>query len=111
MNNSRRTLWVYFLPALLLLLAVSGCGQMASESNFTLGAGDTVPGTLWVLSQNATLAKGSSVDGSVVMLCCNLIVEGAVTGNVLLLTGNVMIGSHAEVGGEVSILSGNLSQE
>jgi cytoskeletal protein CcmA (bactofilin family) len=50
------------------------------------------------------------VDGLVVMLCCNLTVEGDVRGNVFLLTGNLSITSSADVKGDVMILTGNVSE-
>jgi hypothetical protein len=56
-----------------------------------LGEGKNIPNTLLLLSQNATLVEGSSVDGSVIMYCCNMTVDGKVNGDVYLLTGNLTI--------------------
>ena len=56
------------LSVILILFATSGCGQVASDSNFTLEDKKTIKGTLFILSQNAVLTEGSSVDGSVIML-------------------------------------------
>ncbi len=99
------------LPLMIvLIITLSGCGQVVSDSNFTLSNGESVDGSLFVLSQNAILAENSSVDGSVVMLCCNLTVEGEVNGDVFLLTGNVKVSRNANVQGDVSILTGNVSK-
>jgi hypothetical protein len=98
------------LLIVVLAIVLSGCGQIASDSNFTLTGGETVSGSLLILSQNAILAEGTSVDGSVVMLCCNLTVKGDVNGNVFLLTGNIDVQSSADVKGQVSILTGNVSK-
>lgn len=101
---------IKLLLMIVLVITLSGCGQVVSDSNFTLSNGESVDGTLFVLSQNAILAEDSSVDGSVVMLCCNLTVEGEVNGDVFLLTGNVKVSQNANVQGDVSILTGNVSK-
>lgn len=106
----KQKLFSKFLLMVLLAFFLSGCSKIVSASNFTLARGESIAGTLVILSQNATLAEGSFVDGSVIMLCCNLIVEGEVKGDVLLLTGNVKTNSPADVQGEVSVLSGNVSK-
>lgn len=98
-----------FLCAATALLA-SQWISIVSASNFTLGKGENVPNTLLLFSQNATLVEGSSVDGSVIMLCCNLTVDGNVNGEVFLLTGNLTIDVHADVTGDVNIVSGNVSK-
>jgi hypothetical protein len=98
------------LSVVLLVFALSGCSQIANDPNFTLEDGEAVTGNLIILSQNATLTPGSFVDGSVIMVCCNLIVEGEVAGDVFLLTGNIMVKSPADVKGDVSVLSGNVSK-
>lgn len=110
MKNMKYKTGVQWLLATLMILAVSGCGRIAGDSNFTLYAGESVSGTLFILSQNADLVEGSSVDGSVIMLCCNLIVDGKVNGDVYLLTGNLKIDAHADVDGDVGIMTGNLSR-
>lgn len=102
-----------FLKITLLLLLVfvtSGCGRVSGESNFTLAGGETISGPLILFSNNATLEKGSRVEGPVIMLCCNLIVDGEVTGDILLLSGNIRIDAHASLDGGVSVISGNLAR-
>ena len=110
MNFIKYKMWVKLLLAFLMIFVASGCGRIASDSNYTLDAGKSVSGTLFILSQNADLVEGSSVDGSVIMLCCNLTVDGKVNGDVFLLTGNLKIDRHADVNGDVSVLSGNMSE-
>lgn len=97
------------LSAILLVIAISGCRQIAGDSNFTLAKDDAVSGTLLVFSQNVTLEEGSAVDGSVIRLCCNLIIDGKVNENVFLLTGNLRVDANADVSGDVRVFSGNLS--
>ncbi|MBK7319430.1 polymer-forming cytoskeletal protein [Candidatus Villigracilis affinis] len=92
-----------------------GCALIASriqshemvvkERNYTPGdpAG-------YLFAQNADLLEGSSVDGSVIMLCCNLIVSGEVKGDVFLLTGNLKVENQADVNGDINVLSGNVSK-
>ena len=108
MKRLRQNIFIKILLATLLILVASGCGRIAGDGNFTLS--EEVTGNLFIFSQNATLAERSSVDGSVIMLCCNLTVEGYVNGNVFLLTGNVMVNPQATVNGNVRVLSGNISQ-
>ena len=110
MKNIKYVIGASLLLAILLIVAISSSVRIAGGSNFTLAAGESVAGTLFILSQNADLVEGSSVDGSVLMLCCNLIVDGKVNGDVYLLTGNLRIDRHADVDGEVEILSGNLME-
>ncbi len=75
-----------------------------------LGGEQEVWGNPYILAPNAILENGSTVDGSVVMLCCNLTVNGTVGGNVFLMTGNLRLDSRAEVSGTANVLSGNLLQ-
>lgn len=110
MKTLKHKMFSRFILAALMIFFASGCGRIASDSNFTLGKDESVSGTLFILSQNATLSAGSSVDGSLIMVCCNLIVEGEVAGDVFLLTGNVMVNSPADITGDVSVLSGNISK-
>ncbi len=97
------------LTAAVLAVALSQV-RIVNERNYTLAAGETVSGMLFLLSQNAELEKDSSVDGSVVMLCCNLIVNGNVDGDVFLLTGNLRVDPHAVIAGDVKVTTGNVSR-
>ena len=101
-------MWIYL--ALLIFVLILGRVRIANERNFTLAKGETIPGLLLIMGQNAELEEGSSVEGPVIMLCCNLIVDGSVDGNVFLMSGNLKIESHADVDGKVNVMSGNLSQ-
>lgn len=113
--KNRRLLFKISLVVLTMLFVCSASTLLASRSvsivsasNFTLGERENIPNTLLLFSQNATLVEGSSVDGSVIMLCCNLTVDGKVNGDVYLLSGNLKIDVHADVEGEVGVQSGNL---
>jgi hypothetical protein len=95
---------------LLLVVAVSGCAQVSGESNFTLRGGETVSGPLLLFSNNAILEQLSRVDGPVLMLCCNMIVDRNVRGKTLLVSGNIRIDEHASVDGEIHVISGNVAR-
>lgn len=106
---TRKILVSLFLVVVIATVAISQV-KIVNERNYTLAAGETVSGMLFLLAQNAELLEGSSVDGSVVMLCCNLIVDGSVDGNVFLLTGNLRVDPHAVIAGDVKVKAGNLSR-
>jgi hypothetical protein len=101
------------LLALLLLMFITsslmiGYAQNEDNRNRTLEKGGTVSGPLLIWEQNARLEEGSYVEGSVIMFCCNLIVDGKVDGSVYLVAGNLRIDSHADIKGDVTVISGNL---
>jgi hypothetical protein len=100
----------YAVVLILLLLMTSGCGQVSGAKDFTLAGGETVPGPLFLFSNNATLEGGSKVAGPVLMLCCNLTVDGEVGGNILRVSGNLRIGSAARIDGNVQVMSGNVAR-
>lgn len=110
MNFPRLKNYAAFLITFLLFFLASGCGQIAGETNYVLEQGRNVSRTLFVLSKNATLEKDSLVDGSVVMICCNLTIDGNVTGDVFLVTGNLWISTHGYVDGDVKVISGNVTR-
>ena len=110
MKTRKQKLWFGLFLALLVIVLTTGRVRVANERNFTLAKGETVPGPLLIMAQNAGLEEGSSVDGSVIMLCCNLMVDGKINGSVFLMSGNLMVKSHAEVDGDVKVMSGNLSK-
>jgi cytoskeletal protein CcmA (bactofilin family) len=87
-----------------------GCTQHEDNHHYTLGKGEVVSGPLLIWEQNATLEEGSSVEGSVIMFCCNLIVDGSVDGSVYLISGNLRVNTPADITGDVSVLSGNVSK-
>jgi hypothetical protein len=105
-----RKLLVHVCLALLFILITSGCGRFTNDHNFTLAKGKTVNGPLLIMGQNAILEEGSSVKGPVIMLCCNLIVGGRVDGTVLLVVGNLQVEPHADVDSGIKVMSGNLSR-
>lgn len=107
-GTNRKTFLMLFL-SFLLLFTSSGCGQISAESNYTLSGGKNIPGTLLLFSTNAILEEESSVDGSVMMLCCNLTIDGKVGGNVYLVSGNVRVG-RGDVAGNIHVISGNVAR-
>lgn len=108
-NRKRKPLLFVFLAIAILLVMIAQV-RVVNERNYTLGTGETISGPLLIMSQNAELQKGSLVKGPVFMLCCNLIVNGKVNGNVFLMSGNLRVDPFAEVEGNVSTMSGNLSK-
>jgi len=84
--------------------------KIVSDRNNTLGEGNTISGTLFLLSNNAILEKDTTVEGSVIMICCNLTVGGDLNGDIFLLTGNLKIDVYADVSGDVNVMSGNVSR-
>ena len=110
MKTRKQKLLVGSFMALLLIVLTIGRVRISNERNFTLAKGETISGLLLIMGQNAELKEGSSVDGPVIMLCCNLIVDGNVDGSVFLMSGNLMVKTHAEVDGDVKVMSGNLSR-
>lgn len=50
------------------------------------------------------------MDGSVIMICCNLTVDGGVNGDIVLITGNLKLDAYADVSGDVRVMSGNVSR-
>ncbi len=107
MSNSINKNILKVLFGLLLMLIISGCGPVVTDNNWSLAKGETRTGTLVLSSTNAVIDSNSHVIGSVVMLCCNLIVNGEIDGNLLVVSGNVQLGSHARVNGNVSFITGN----
>ena len=110
MKTRKQKLWFGLFLVLLIIVLTTGRVRVANERNFTLAKGETVPGPLLIMGQNADLLEGSSVDGSVIMLCCNLIVSGEVKGDIFLLTGNLKVENQADVNGDISVLTGNVSK-
>ena len=104
----KRITWPVAL-LLTLILLLSGCGP-TTAGNIVITSGQTYSGSLRAFSANVTLAEGSYVPGSVLVLCCNIIAEGRVGGDLVLGSGNIMLGETAEIGGDVILQSGNLAR-
>jgi len=110
MKTRKQKIWIGSFLVLLTIVLAIGQVRISNERNFTLAKGETISGPLLIIGQNAELEEGSSVDGSVIMLCCNLMVDGKINGSVFLMSGNLMVKSHAEVDGDVKVMSSNLSK-
>ena len=110
MKTRKQKILVGSFLVLLIIVLTIGRIRISNERNFTLANGETIPGLLVIMGQNAELQEGSSVEGPVIMLWCNLMVDGKVNGSVFLMSGNLMVKSHAEVNGGVKVMSGNLSR-
>ena len=110
MKTRKQKIWIGSFLVLLIIVLAIGRVRISNERNFTLAKGETIAGLHLIMGQNAELEEGSSVKGPVIMLCCNLIVDGRVDGSVFLMSGNLMVEPHAEVDGDVNVMSGNLSK-
>ena len=110
MKTRKQKILVGSFLVLLIIVLTIGRIRIANERNFTLAKGESVSGPLLIMGQNAELQEGSSVEGPVIMLCCNLTVDGKVNGSVFLMSGNLMVKTHAEVDGDAKVMSGNLSR-
>ncbi len=107
MKSTVRTLSINMLLGLALLMTTAGCANAAHSSDYELQTGQTVSGSLYIASGNVTLDQGSRVQGSVYMLCCNLIVRGEVDGNIDMLTGNIQVDPQATIRGTVTDFAGD----
>ncbi|RPJ44935.1 MAG: hypothetical protein EHM21_09785 [Chloroflexi bacterium] len=99
-----------FLGIILLMIGLSGCSQVVTGGNYTLGSGQRVDGSLFILSSNADLLEGSLVTGSVIQLCCNLTVRGQVNDGIFMLAGNVMVETGAQIDNDITLVTGNFTQ-
>jgi hypothetical protein len=107
MKTRMHTLFALILILIVIASLLIGCAQNEDNRNRTLGKGEVVSGPLLIWEQNARLEEGSYVEGSVIMFCCNLIVDGKVDGSVYLVAGNLRVDSHADINGDVTVISGN----
>ena len=107
MKSTARMRSINILLGLALLITSAGCVNVAHSSDYELRSGETVSGSLFIPSGNVALDQGSRVQGSLYMLCCNLIVRGEVDGNIVMLTGNIQIDPQATIRGSVTDFSGN----
>jgi hypothetical protein len=110
MKTRKQKLLTGSFLTLLVIVLIVGRVRLSNERNFTLAKGETISGLLLIMGQNAELEEGSSVDGPIIMLCCNLIVDGRVDGAVFLVSGNLKVGPHANMNGGAKVMSGNLSK-
>ena len=96
--NSRNLLLIkkIFRVAVFSLIT-SACGKIVGDRNYTLAEGSIISGTLFLLSNNALLEKGTTVDGDI-------------KGDIVLITGNLQLDRSADVSGEVHVMSGNVSR-
>jgi hypothetical protein len=106
----RRTFALLLLILLLALVFVASTTWLVSDQNFTLASGETRAGDLIFPAGNITFTEGSRVQGTAIVLCCNVIVDGAIDGNLFVVSGNIIFGPRAVVRGDVKLLSGNIDR-
>ncbi|WP_129677035.1 polymer-forming cytoskeletal protein [Candidatus Chloroploca sp. Khr17] len=106
----RRPWLAYALLGLGLLLLLTGTGVRIREGNLML-AGVSEGSDLLVLSGNLHVTERARLDSGLFVLCCNVLVNGEVRGDVQLLTGNLHLGPQARVLGDVGLGNGNYNQD
>ena len=80
-----------FIIAVLTALVLTSCMSASFSGNYTLSAGKTLHGNLFVTSGSVTLEENSRV-----------------TGTIFLTSGELRINKNAQVGGDVVLTSGDL---
>ncbi len=101
-----RRLWLAFLPVALSALLIGTPAlaqgdtrptQMIFTAEYTLSAGEIVPGNLVVVAQQITLEQGSRVEGDVALVGDTIAVNGEVTGELTALGTRITLGNTAHV--------------
>jgi len=100
----------YAFLGLGLLLLLTGTGVRLHEGNLML-AGVSEGGDLLVLSGNLHVTERARLDSGLSVLCCNVLVNGEVRGDVQLFAGNLHLGPRARVLGDVGLGNGNYNQD
>lgn len=105
----RRTLaTIGMLVGLALLTA---CGErviLTTEDTYTLSAGEIVRGDLEVGTRVVTLERDSRVTGNLTVPAGQLVLFGEVGGDVSVPAGDVTLGPHAVIGGDLTLGTGTL---
>jgi formylmethanofuran dehydrogenase subunit C len=99
------------LGVILLILAVGAWmtdrTQVIYSGNLTLDTTAVQHHDMLVLSGNVELLAGAQIDGTLLVVCCNVMFDGEVAGDLYLLSGNLMLGPQAVVAGEIGTLTVN----
>lgn len=101
----------------LLALIVSGCGIVpGTGTNLILGGnerittGEVVNEPLTVLGGNVTVEEGARLTSDVVVVGGNVTADGEIERDVYVYGGNLTLGPHAVVHGNISKFGGNIVQ-
>ena len=97
---------------ILLTLLLTGCedglvsGTLIFEGRHQFDSETTLPGDVLVQAGTAEFAAGSHIAGSVFMVGGELLVDGTIDGDLVLLDGSVALGPRAVVGGDLRLGGG-----
>jgi hypothetical protein len=98
-----RTLW------LLALLLLTGCedglvsGTLIFEGTHQFGSETALPGDVLVQAGTVEFATGSTVAGSVYVVGGEVVLNGTITGDLVVLDGQVTLGPQAVVEGDLRL--------
>jgi hypothetical protein len=85
-------------------------GQVIFGQSFTLKNGETLNGDLLVFGGTATLDEGSMANGDVVLFGGTLVVNGDVSGEVVVMGGSTKIGTTAHIHGNLTTVGATLER-
>ncbi|BAM00401.1 MULTISPECIES: polymer-forming cytoskeletal protein [Caldilinea] len=80
------------------------------QGNVTVEKEGAIRGDLVVYSGNVQVERGGVVNGNITALSGNVTIDGTVNGSVTAWSGNVRLGGDAVVDGDISVVSGEISQ-
>jgi len=81
-------------------------GQVFTQQDVSLEAGETFKGDLSVIDGNLSMAEGSSVLGDVFVTKGNASIAGDVSGNATVVGGRVSLADSGKINGDLFILGG-----
>ncbi|MDA8218496.1 MAG: polymer-forming cytoskeletal protein, partial [Dehalococcoidales bacterium] len=96
------------IAILLGALLLAGCedsysGTLIVSGTHNFSIGQTLDGELAIAGGEVRIERGARVTGSVYMLKGDLYVDGEVGGDISAIAGNLVVGPHAHVGGDLSV--------
>lgn len=110
---------LHMMVLLVFAWAAAGCTRESPPSGLfsftailggehTLAAGDRVLGDVYMMAGSLVVEPGATVAGSMLVLGGDVILNGAVGGDVTLLGGRLEIGPSAQLAGALTIAGGEL---
>jgi len=90
--------------------AQSNGDKVVLGGSYTLGSGDILDGNLLLLGGTATLEEDSIVVGDVMILGGTLNARGTINGDIMAISGSVLLQETAVVKGDVNLASANFER-
>ena len=103
-------LGVAFLTPETALAQGSTEDEVVVGGTYTLKAGETLDGNLFVIGGNATIEEGATLNGDIVVAGGNLSISGLVNGNIFATGGSVSLEETANIQGNLSTLGGSVAR-